>query len=115
MAKKLLFVLLLISTISLYAESLEQMFATAKPARSSYIGKKLVAFEMNNGPTVSWKTLPNGDTLQYWRSDLAGLTVTWRVDGQGTLCRLIIKTDSKKVINSIKIVEDGIACGVALR
>ena len=117
MKKILIAVSLLTGTISVSsAKSLEYIYTHAKAVRkTSLIGKKLVYFEMYAGNTSRWKTLPNGDTLQYWDSRMAGFFVTRGDDGMGTQCILILKTDRKKVIEDVKIVEDGIACGPALR
>jgi hypothetical protein len=95
--------------------SLVEMMERGKPVRSSFIGRKLTAFELYAGPTYKWKNLPNGDSIQYWRSDIAGFGASRGDDGQGTLCRLIILTDAQKYIKEIRVVEDGIACGPALR
>ena len=105
------------ATISIIdAKSLEEIYNKASPVRkTSLIGKKLVYFEMNSGPTSRWKTLANGDTLQYWDSRRAGLLVSRDDDGMGSQCILILKTDNRKVIKNVKIVENGIACGFALR
>ena len=117
MKKSLIVVSLLIATLSSStAKSLEDIYAHAKPVRkTSLIGKKLVYFEMYAGNTSRWKSLPNGDTLQYWDSRMAGFFVTKGDDGMGTQCILILKTDSRKRIVDVRIVEDGIACGPALR
>lgn len=95
--------------------SLVEMMQRGKAVRSSFIGRKLSAFELYAGPTYKWKNLPNGDSIQYWRSDIAGFVASRGDDGQGTLCRLIILTDAQKYIKEIRVVEDGIACGPALR
>ena len=85
------------------------------PARSSYIGKRFMSFEMNNGPSYKWKKLKDGGSLQWWRSDLAGCCTGRWDDGQGNRCELLIQLDANKVIRTIRILEDGIACGIALR
>ncbi len=117
MKKLLIVVSLLIGTVSIsQAKSLEDIYNHAKPVnKTSLIGKKLVYFEMYAGNTSRWKNLPNGDTLQYWDSRMAGFFVTRGDDGMGTQCILILKTDNKKRILDVRIVEDGIACGPALR
>lgn len=86
-----------------------------KPARSSYIGKRYMMFELNNGPSYKWKKTTDGGSLQWWRSDLAGCCVGRYESGQGNRCELLIRLDSKKVIREIRILEDGMACGIALR
>ena len=86
-----------------------------QPARSSYIGKRFMSFEMNNGPSYKWKKLEDGGSLQWWRSDLAGCCVGRWESGQGNRCELLIVLDPKKVIRQIRILEDGMACGRALR
>jgi len=85
------------------------------PARSSYIGKRFMSFEMNNGPSYKWKKLQDGGSLQWWRSDIAGCCVGRWGSGQGNRCELLIQLDAKKVIRQIRILEDGMACGIALR
>jgi len=86
-----------------------------KPAQSSYIGKRWAAFEFNNGPSFKWKKLPDGGSLQYWRSDIAGCCVGRDDDGEGSRCDLLIRLDEKKIIREIRIIEEGIACMQALR
>jgi len=85
------------------------------PTRSSYIGKRFMSFEMNNGPSYKWKKLEDGGSLQWWRSDLAGCCTGRWDDGLGNRCELLIQLDAKKVIRRISILENGMACGVALR
>lgn len=117
MKKLLIVVSLLIGTVSIsQAKSLEDIYNHAKPVnKTSLIGKKLVYFEMYAGNTSRWKNLLNGDTLQYWDSRMAGFFITKDDDGMGSQCILILKTDNRKVIKDVRIVEDGIACGPALR
>ncbi|WP_292664352.1 hypothetical protein [Nitratifractor sp.] len=86
-----------------------------QPARSSYIGKRFMAFEMNNGPSYKWKKLADGGSLQWWRSDLAGCCVGRYESGIGNRCELLIKLDAQKVIKQIRILDDGSACNRALR
>jgi len=86
------------------------------PAKSSYIGKRWMSFELNNGPSYKWKKLPDGGSIQYWRSDLARCCIG-RYDGggQGNRCELVVRLDKNKIVRQINVVEDGMACGVALR
>jgi hypothetical protein len=84
-------------------------------ARSSYIGKSWMSFEMNNGPSFKWKKFKDGSSIQYWRSDLAGCCTGRYYSGIENLCYLVIKVDSRKVIRSIKVIEDGSACIFALK
>ena len=86
-----------------------------QPARSSYLGKRFMAFEMNNGPSYKWKKLPDGGSLQWWRSDLAGCCVGRYESGIGNRCELLIQLDKKKTIRQIRILDYGQACDVALR
>jgi hypothetical protein len=86
-----------------------------KPASSSYIGKRWAAFELNNGPSYKWKKLPDGSSIQYWRSDLARCCIGRADDGWGNRCALVIKLDKNKIIRQINVTEEGIACGYALR
>lgn len=86
-----------------------------RPARSSYIGKKWVAFELNNGPSHKWEKLPDGGSIQYWRSDIAGCCVGRYDGGQGNRCEIVVRLDKEKRIRQINIIEDGMACGYALR
>jgi len=85
------------------------------PARSSYIGKRFMSFEMNNGPSYKWKKLKDGGSLQWWRSDLAGCCVGRDLSAAAGRCDLLIRLSPKKVILEIRVLEHGIACGVALR
>ena len=84
-------------------------------ANSSYIGKKWVAFELNNGPSYKWKKLPDGGSLQYWRSDIAGCCTGRYENGQGNRCDLLVRLDKNKVIREVRILERGMACSIALR
>jgi len=93
-----------------YAESLP-----GKPVRSSYIGKRWMAFEMNNGPSYKWKKLPDGGSIQIWRSDIAGCCVGRYESGLANRCDLLIRLDSKKKIREIRVLEWGMACNTALR
>jgi hypothetical protein len=86
-----------------------------KPTNSSYIGKKWMSFEMTNGPSYKWEKLPDGGSIQYWRSDLAGCCVGRWSSGIGNRCELVIRLDEKKKIRQINITEYGSACGFALR
>ena len=114
--KSIIIAISLLLVTSSYAKSLEEIYSNAKRVkRSSFIGKELVSFEMYAGPTSRWKRLPNGDTLQYWDSKMIGFFVSKGDDGMGSQCILILKTDKNKIIKDIRIVEDGIACGPALR
>ena len=117
MKSLVIYSMLLLATISIIdAKSLEEIYNQASPVRkTSLIGKKLVYFEMYAGNTSRWKTLPNGDTLQYWDSRMAGFFITRDDDGMGSQCILILKTDNKKRIKEVRVVEEGIACGFALR
>jgi hypothetical protein len=110
MKKRGLFLGAMLAAASVWAGSLP-----GKPAASSYIGKRWMMFELNNGPSYKWKKLPDGSSIQYWRSDIAGCCVGRYDSGQGNRCDLVIRLDAKKVIRQINIVEDGIACGYALR
>jgi hypothetical protein len=86
-----------------------------KPASSGYIGKRWMAFEMNNGPSYKWKKLPDGSSIQYWRSDLAGCCTGRWESGIGNRCDLVIRLDKNKVIRQINVTEWGMACNFALR
>jgi len=110
MKKSSLIIAAMLSAASVWAGSLP-----GRPVSSSYIGKRWMMFELNNGPSHKWKKLPDGSSIQYWRSDLAGCCVGRFDSGQGNRCDLVIRLDTKKVIRQINIVEDGMACGYALR
>ena len=86
-----------------------------KPARSSYIGKRWMNFELNNGPSYKWEKLPDGGSIQYWRSDLARCCIGRWNDSFGDRCGLVIRLDKNKVIRQINVTEEGMACGTALR
>ena len=86
-----------------------------KPAKSSYIGKSWMSFELNNGPSYKWKKESDGSSIQYWRSDLAGCCVGRLATGIGNRCELVIQVDAKRRIRQINIIEYGSACGFALR
>lgn len=85
------------------------------PANSSYIGKRFMAFEMNNGPSYKWTKRRDGTSLQWWRSDLAGCCVGRYESGMGNRCELLIELDRNRVIRQIRILEWGSACNTALR
>lgn len=104
-----------ITCSSATASELQDMMRNAKPVSSSYIGKRWMAFSMNNGPSFKWEKLPDGGTLQYWRSDIAGVGVSRYDDGMASMCRLIIRTDMDNRIVEIGMLENGSACGPALR
>jgi hypothetical protein len=89
--------------------------SVGEPARSSYIGKKWMAFEFNNGPSYRWEKLKDGGSLQYWRSDIAGCCIGNDDDGAGSRCDLLIRLDADRIIREIRITEHGIACPYALR
>ncbi len=110
--KKTIFsaVSLLCAGAVIYAGSLP-----GKPVRSSYIGKRWMAFEMNNGPSYKWEKLPDGGSIQIWRSDIAGCCVGRYESGVGNRCDLLIRLDSKKRIREIRVLEWGMACNRALR
>jgi len=99
----------------LFVLNLEAKGSGGYYARSSYIGKSWMSFEMNNGPSFKWKKFKDGSSIQYWRSDLAGCCTGRYHNGLDNLCYLIIKVDSRKIIRSIKVIEDGSACIFALR
>ncbi|WP_457606332.1 hypothetical protein [Nitratifractor sp.] len=87
-----------------------------KPASSSYIGKRFVTFELNNGSANRWEKLKDGGSLQYWDSLSAGCCTGGRDgDGMGNRCKLLIRLDKNSFVREIRILENGMACGVALR
>jgi len=85
------------------------------PAKSSYIGRRWMNFELDNGPSYKWKKLPDGGSIQYWRSDLAQCCTGRYYDGFGDRCSLVIRLDKERKIRQINIVEDSVACGIALK
>ncbi|WP_457603156.1 hypothetical protein [Nitratifractor sp.] len=105
----------LMGTVTLLTISTLCAALPGHPARSSYIGKRFMAFEMNNGPSYKWKKLADGGSLQWWRSDLAGCCVGRYESGVGNRCELLIELDKNRVIRQIRILEHGSACNVALR
>ncbi|WP_456429155.1 hypothetical protein [Nitratifractor sp.] len=105
----------LIGTAVLLAASALWATLPGQPARSSYIGKRFMTFEMNNGPSYKWKKLADGGSLQWWRSDLAGCCVGRYESGVGNRCELLIELDKNRIIRQIRILENGSACHVALR
>ncbi len=113
--KKVVISMLLVSLILLEAKSLQQMMRESQPAKSSYIGKRFMKFEMDAGSAIRREKLPNGNTLHYYKSDAMGFSTTRGGDDQATRCILIILTDKKDIIKKIKIYERGIACGPILK
>ena len=99
----------------LHSSELCDMLSGARAVGSSYIGKRIMIFEMDNGHSYLEERLSEGGKLYYWRSDIAGAGIDRYDDGQASLCRLIIKTDRNKIIRYIGVIEDGSACGPVLK
>ncbi len=106
---------IVLALFSLFANAKgENTSRSNESVKSSYIGKRYTAFELNTGPSYKRVKLPDGGVLHYWRSDLAGY-FSARDDGQGSRCELRIYTDKNGIITDIKMIEEGIACLSALR
>ncbi len=107
--------LLSVAAVAILGETAGAGALPGTPAKSSYIGKRWTAFELNNGPSYKWKKLPDGGMIQYWRSDLARCCIGRADDGWGNRCALVVKVDKNRIIRQINVTEEGIACGFALR
>jgi hypothetical protein len=91
MKKSSLIIAAMLSAASVWSGSLP-----GRPVSSSYIGKRWAAFELNNGPSYKWKKLPDGSSIQYWRSDLARCCIGRADDGWGNRCALVRSPSSRQ-------------------
>ena len=86
-------------------------------AKSLYLNKRYMKFEVENGPSYRDVPLKDGSTMHYWRSDYGNLIAiaTGRDDNYPDYCELALKTDRNKVVREIYILENSVLCGPILQ
>ncbi len=85
--------------------------------KSLYLGKRYMKFVMDNGPSYRDEKLPDGSTIHYWRSDFGDLIAlaTGRDDSEVDYCELALRTNRKKIVESIQILQESLQCNGVLK
>jgi len=91
--------------------------APQRVGKSLYLNKRYMKFVMDNGPSYRDVHLSDGSIMHYWRSDYGNLLAIamGRDDSYPDYCELLLKTDRKKIVREIYILENSIVCGGVLK
>ena len=86
-------------------------------AKSLYLHKRYMKFEVDNGPSYRDVRLSDGSTRHYWRSDFGNLLAiaTGRDKSYPDYCELRIESDAKGIVRRIEILENSIQCNGVLK